>query len=261
MICCLVGIFLLSLVTVTLLLYVTMDNEQDKKAFHHIELQYTKETKNNFLTNYFNHFIRYKMNRIRKPQYVDDQIKKYFFLKNRLQIAHRKDYTRVLASLKERLTIPQFCSNVKDIWECFSEDCIDDINEIILKLYPISAYFTENVYRYTNTTKTAKLNSFKMVNLLRFIDLCGSPFELSSINEFKGETIVSEKEYEMCLKEFLILMKDKKGDQNFVTKRTKGVTQRHFTMNDLDAEESERDDEEDDFRDYENEEDNFSQRD
>lgn len=41
------------------------------------------------------------------------------------------------------------------------------------------------------------------------MEICGSPFQISSINEFKGDTIVSDKNFEFSLKEFYVKNKEK----------------------------------------------------
>src|SRR2546426_260990 len=85
MICCILGIFLLSLNTVTLMLYLTLDDELKIKHIIISNFQ-TKGSENNYFNNYFETFLKYKMNRVRKSKYITNQVKNYFILKNRFKI-------------------------------------------------------------------------------------------------------------------------------------------------------------------------------
>lgn len=172
-------------------------------------MHHTKGQRNNYFMAYFNSFIAYKMNRIRSAKYVKNRVEKYFTLRNRLKIAKEQNFIMIKAGLKEQLSLPQFCENIKQDWEIFHEDMIYNIGENVEKLFNKSSYFVNNVQLFTSTAKTAKTNAFKMVNLMKFIDLCESPFEVVHVNDFRGDSVVSEKKFTQTFKEFYIKYNNK----------------------------------------------------
>ena len=57
---CFAGIFLQSLFTVSLLMFISLVDEHEQKAYAEINLLYAKEKQNNSYNIFFNNFIKYK---------------------------------------------------------------------------------------------------------------------------------------------------------------------------------------------------------
>lgn len=84
----------------------------------------------------------------------------------------------------------------------FFDDTKQSIYEIINKIYPKQESLTNNIFGFSKAMKNSKLNSFRMVNLFKLMELLDSPFPLECLKELKGENIVSYKDFKNRLKEF-----------------------------------------------------------
>jgi hypothetical protein len=112
------------------------------------------------------------------------------------------------------LTIPQFCSNVKEEWNMFFDDTKESIYDIINKIYPKQENFTNNIFGFSRAMKNSKLSSFRMVNLFKLMELLDSPFPLGDLKELKGDNIVSYNDFKNRLKEFHLRYKRNDSDNS-----------------------------------------------
>ncbi len=154
------------------------------------------------------------MNKLRKPKYSNNRIDEFFLLKHQYRIQHEQNFLRIRSKTKENLTIPQFCSNVKEEWNIFFDDTKESIYDIINKIYPKQENFTNNIFGFSRAMKNSKLNSFRMVNLFKLMELLDSPFPLSNLKELKGDNIVSYKDFKNRLKEFHLRYKRSDSDNS-----------------------------------------------
>lgn len=214
--CCIIGIFLLSLIVVTLMLLTSLD-EDEAKAYQDIDMFYTKGKQNNFYSIYFDTYIKYKMNKIRKPQYVENQIEKAFINKNKMKVLREKYFLMIRAKTFKPMKVSEFCSNVREIWEPNHWNIMQNIVKTVDGLTPEVDHFTDNTFQYLQDFKTSKNIIFRIVNLSRFISMCGNPIEISNLNEVKGDSITTSKHFRRHLKEFHVkFKKDFKSKRNTI---------------------------------------------
>jgi hypothetical protein len=219
---------------------------------------YTQGIKNNYFTNYFNQFIKYKINKLRKAEAVDNYVEKTFIMRNSFKILREKFFIRIRSSTYKPLRLGEFCQDVRDIWDNNHWGIIQTIVNQVDQLTPQADYFTDNTFPFLQEFKNCKSGSFKLVNLLRFMAFCGSNFEIGSISEIKGDSIVTAKMLTSYLKEFYILHRDNKDKtlfDNTIKKDKsvyiKGQTEENDEENNPDLYEDEDYDSGADYQDYE----------
>lgn len=175
-----------------------------------MELIYTQGKQNNYISNFFQSFLKYKINNIRKPEYVTNQFENTFKLGNKLKVLHEQYNLRIKAAkTHHQLTFQEFCQNAREVWDPFFDIAKLDIVDYVNSLVPKADYFADNLYRYSKDMKNSKINAFRLTNLTRFMFFIGSPFEISSFNDIRGDSIISHSNFNTCLKEFFIKYREK----------------------------------------------------
>jgi hypothetical protein len=235
---CLVGIFLLSLIVVTMMMFLTLD-EDEYKAYSDIEINNTKILKNNYFNKYFDTFIKYKINKIRKAKYKQYQLQDNFILRNKVNILREQYLLRIHSSLFKPIKISDFCNATREMWESYHWKILNDVINHVDKLTPQINHFADNTLKYLKEFRNCKTNIFKILNVSRFISTCGNCVELKDINDIKGDSIVNKKTFRNYLKEFYITFRDNKMD--YVPSADKTKSSMNSEMDLDDNEESEED--------------------
>lgn len=203
-ICCLCGTFSLSLVVVTLMLFISL-NEDEYKAHEDIDFVLTKNKKHNIYTMYFNSYMRYKFANMRK---VTDHIQDYFIKKNDFQMLKDRYFLRLRAKTVKRQKIDEFGISVQNIWE---NDLIPVMDRLIMKLsniHPKSEVLAYGISNYIENLKISKHLSFKLINIMRFISVMGNVFKFNNIHDIKGSGVISLHAMISALQEFQIRYRD-----------------------------------------------------
>ncbi len=206
---CMCGVFLKSLFTVSMLMFILVVDENEKKAFAEINLLYKKEEINNGYNIYFNNYIKSKfstlLGKFKKKNLMDS-----IHMKIGNKIIKEKYYLRLLASMKIPLTLTEFCNFVKTQWEPQAEDTIEWYKERIDICHDFNNYICDNIYQYQNNVLNCFVANNKMVNLVSFIFLCGNMFPIESHKDIKGDNLVSIKNFEKKVKEFNLTFNEKR---------------------------------------------------
>jgi hypothetical protein len=161
---------------------------------------------------------------LRNYKFVSNQIQKHFVLHNQFKIQKEQSYIRIRAKTKNVSSINQFCHNFKNDWEYFYENTKSKVDDIIRDSFPRYISFTDKVEDFINISKNSKILAFKTANLFKMIQFLGNAFDISSINEIRGDCIVGQKDFELRLKEFHLRFQEKNMDYyNKVFKRNQHV--------------------------------------
>ena len=239
---CFAGIFLQSLFTVSLLMFISIVDEDEQKSFAEINLLYAKEKQNNSYNTFFNNFIKYKFRRILPKRKSDlmGKIKderqfnkknhklKYSIFqgqtqsnslnvnlqrKSYMKVIKEKYYLRVLASLKIPLTISDFCSFVKDQWEPQTEDTIDWYRERNDTYKQFNDLICSSTQAYYVNSLKCLFQSNQLFNLILFIFYCGHIFPIESQKLLQCCKVISKKNIDTKMKEFHVKFYSKKGSE------------------------------------------------
>jgi hypothetical protein len=173
--CCMIGIFILSLFVVAIMHYTLLDAEEEK-AYKQIDVVHTQTQENNFITNYFNTYIKYKMWRFKKKKEIRD----YFIKKNRYKIVREAHLLKIKASLEKPFDMIEFCDNVRDVWD---EEALENKYSIAVNCDKITNSIEPLIHRAQSTLnsgKTSKKYAFKLFNLARLMVNIGTKFEMQS---------------------------------------------------------------------------------
>jgi hypothetical protein len=206
---CMSGVFLKSLFTVSMLMFILVVDENEKKAFAEINLLYKKEEINNGYNIYFNNYIKSKFSKF-LGQYKKQNLMDSIEMKIGNKIIKEKYYLRLLASMKIPLTLTEFCNFVKTQWEPQAEDTIEWYKERIDTFHNFNDYICDNILQYQNDVLNCFVANNKMVNLVSFIFLCGNMFPIESHNDVKGDNLVSLKNFEKKVKEFNLTFNERR---------------------------------------------------
>ena len=162
---CMSGVFLKSLFTVSMLMFILIIDENEKKAFAEINLLYKKEQLNNGYNIYFNNYIKTKFTVL-----LEDSKKKNLMeiinMKIGLKIIKEKYFLRLLASMKIPLTLSEFCNFVKMQWEPQAEDTVEWYRERIDTFHQFNDFLCDHIQNYQNEVLNCYVGNTKMVNLV-----------------------------------------------------------------------------------------------
>lgn len=244
---CFAGIFLQSLFTVSLLLFISIVDEEEQKCFAEINLLYAKEKQNNSYNTFFNNFIKYKFRRICPKRKTDlmhknkdekqnnttnnkrknsnfegqnqsNSLNVVLERKSYMKVIKEKYYLRVLASLKIPLTISDFCFFVKDQWEPQNEDTLDWYRERNDTYKQFNDLICSSTQAYYVSTSKCLFRSNQLFNLNLFIFYCGPIFPIESYKLLKCCKVISRKSIDTKMKEFHVKFYSKKemeGDESY----------------------------------------------
>ena len=206
---CMSGVFLKSLFTVSMLMFILVIDENEKKAYSEINLLYKKEEINNGYNIYFNNYIKSKFS-VLLGKYKKRNLMDNIHIKIGNKIIKEKYYLRLLASMKIPLTLSEFCNFIKTQWEPQAEDTIEWYKDRIDICHNFNDFICDNIHQYQNDVLNCFITNTKMVNLVSFIFLCGNMFPVESHNDVKGDNIVSLKQFEKKIKEFHLTFNERR---------------------------------------------------
>jgi hypothetical protein len=172
--CCIIGIFVLSLLVVTILIFTILSQDEDK-AYKHIDHLFRKTLKNNYINNYFDTYIKYKMLNQRKKSSLED----YFIKKNKYKEMRAQHLLKIKAMCKKPFDLNSFCKNSRNIWDDDSYEIKEKIAEETEKIFPKIDDFNDISFKVLGDAKTSKLSSFKMCNLIRIMSTIGNTFQIN----------------------------------------------------------------------------------
>lgn len=172
-ICCILGVFLLSLVVITLIVS-TQFSIEEQKAYADINLLTEQIKKDNYITKYFQTYIKYKISKIRKKF----NLEQYIQLRNKLEKMRYRTLTKIRSKLKETINLSEFCEETRDIWDEKFYGIIDKLVFNLINLLESTEFFIKKADELKDIQKESKEISFRTVNLSLILVIIGCNFEI-----------------------------------------------------------------------------------
>ena len=136
---------------------------------------YEQTKKNNYYTNYFHSYIKYKLSKIRKNFDLGNYLKS----RGEFQLLKSQYLSLILSQLKDTISIADFCDDTKDLWDQRFYDIIGNLNESITNLIYLSDHFVISTDYVPAIMKSTKYDSFKILNLAIIMMNIGCNFKLN----------------------------------------------------------------------------------
>ena len=212
--------------------------EKEIKAYQQIKLVYNKNQKNTFYSIYFEHYLKYKLIKIKDslkthqkidnsnvlkkinislalkvPLYhdKDNMIFKILSLKNHLKIIKDKYYLNVLAKLKVDPTFNDFFNYVKNNFDVRMKECILKTEKNIESIINLHTFFCDNITGYYHNVLETYYQSNRITNLMLLIFWTGGRFNIKDFDDLVKYKVIALKEFDLKYREFrLIFSKNKK---------------------------------------------------
>lgn len=131
---------------------------------------------NNYISKYFESFIKYKFSKIRK----NFDFGKYIEAKNNYDRRKANDLAKIVSKLRETMNISDFCDMTRDVWDQKFYDIIENLVNNLFKLLEITEFFIEKSEINLNKHKDSKSLTFKMLNFCILMMNIGCNFEVES---------------------------------------------------------------------------------
>ena len=158
-----------------------MVDVHEEKAYKKLEIINTQEIENNYLTEYFNTFIKYKMWKFTK----DNKLISYLKKRHNLKIIKEKFESKINYNFQKQFQMEEFCQALKENW-------VDSVIYNVSKVDKNVRLITHSLEGYADIaknglhkTKSSKMYTFKMYNLSRIVSTMGSHFKLESKYKIK----------------------------------------------------------------------------
>jgi hypothetical protein len=212
--------------------------ENEIKAYHQIKLVYSKNQKNTSYSIYFEHYLKYKLIKMKDslkshkknsdsnvlqkfnislalkvPLYhdKDNMLFKILSLKNHLKIIKDKYYLNVLAKLKVEPTFNDFFNYVKNKFDVRMKDCILKTEKNMESIINLHTFFCENITEYYHNVLETYYQSNRITNLMLLIFWTGGRFNIRDFDDLVKYKVIALKEFDLKYREFrLFFSKNKK---------------------------------------------------
>ena len=270
------GLFLFSSFIISCLRIFEFPSENELKAYQKIKVIYSKNEKNNSYNLYFEHYLKYKMTKIKESlksfksdlSYDNHKIRiavelkspsihiknKNLFrtldLKNELKSLKEKYYLSILAKLKFEPTISDFFNYIIKRFDVKIEKCNYKTNKTIRSLTLLHNFICEGITEYYHNVIEVFYDSNKLTNLMLLIFWTGCQFTIKDYDELIKYKVIQLKDFDIKYKEFKLIFEDR---QIKYIKRYETKSSKFYNNSDLHIENYQNDYEDDefDFEDYE----------
>ena len=208
--CSIAGIFFIAMIFVFLVLYITLDDDENQ-AYKKIVYIYQKRDQNDAFNTYIKSYITYKILKSMKGRTLDS-----IQHRNKFLVLRNKYYFSLLSDVNDHNStiIHNFSKKVNDFWNDQSDEIfyilgsnIDAINDELKQAISLSEVnFQLNLLSGTL--------SFKCLNLMTFNSTIGYCFPLDSISQIQGKKLISS----------TMLKKTEENIINFNKNNTRNIT-------------------------------------
>ena len=206
--------------------------ENEIKAYQQIKLVYNKNQKNTSYSIYFEHYLKYKLIKVKEtlkthrkidtsnvlqkinvslalkvPLYHhrDNMLFKFLGMKNHLTILKEKYFLNILGKLKIELTFTDFYNYVKNQFDIKMKECISKTEKNIENIAVYHDFFCENITDfYHNIIETYYLSN-KITNLMLLIFWTGGRFSIKDFDDLVKYKVIGLKEFDLKYREFKLL--------------------------------------------------------
>lgn len=217
--------------------FITIFKEKEIKAYNKIKEINHKESQTNGYNIYFQHFLKYKMKRVKeqiKKNYStmtgitnitssqlpggrerNVMIKNHsyfqaFSYKMKLKLVKEKYYLGVISTIKNDITLSDLVDYVKNDWELQMNELIEKYVTFFSIVYSYQNYLIENLSKYNDTINNVHYLTNQVTNFVCFIYWCGPLFPVDSYESLYKFRVAQHQDFLMKLKEFILLFKDRK---------------------------------------------------
>ena len=272
------GLFLFSSFITSCLRIFEFPSENELKAYQKIKIIYSKNEKNNNYNIYFEHYLKYKMTKVKEslksyksdlsyennpkiriavelksPLHIKNKnLFRTLDLKNELKILKEKYYLSILAKLKFEPTISDFFNYIIKRFDVKIEKCNIKTNKNIRSLSLLHNYICEGITEYYHNVIEVFYDSNKLTNLMLLIFWTGCQFTIKDYDELIKYKVIQLKDFDIKFKEFKLNFEDRqiKYLKRYGTKSSKFYNNSDLHK-DIENYQNDYEDDEFDFEDYE----------
>lgn len=197
-------------------IFVIIVDEGEQKSYSQIKLLYSKGEKKSLANVYYSNYITYKFSKIAKGRLG---AMKNIRDRNSFQSFREKYLTRVFSSMAMPLTITDFCSRTRVMWDNYAKDTLEGYQDLTQVFLDFNDFCCESTLDFHNKTTTLMRNGFQMVNLAYMILFCGGLFPIGDYELIKGFKAISVREYNLKCREFEVKYYKKFKENPFDNKK------------------------------------------
>ena len=230
-----IGIFFFSSCITSCLRIFEFPTENELKAYQQIKIIYSKNEKNNSYNLYFDHYLKYKMTKIKETLkshksnltlsfdkkinialdikssliYKNNTLFRSLDLKNQLKILKDKYYLSILAKLKFEPTISDFFNYIIRRFDVKMEKINIKTHKNVNELALFHKYFCNGITEYYHNAIEVFYDSNKLINLMQLIFWTGCQFTIKDYDELIKFKVVQLKDFDIKFKEFKLIFEDR----------------------------------------------------
>ena len=230
-----IGIFIFSSCITACLKIFEFPTEKELKAYQKIKIIYSKNEKNNSYNIYFDHYLKYKMTKIKESLkshksnltisldkkinialdikssliYKNNTLFRSLDLKNQLKILKDKYYLSILAKLKFEPTISDFFNYIIRRFDVKMEKINIKTHKNVNELALFHKYFCNGITEYYHNAIEVFYDSNKLINLMQLIFWTGCQFTIKDYDELIKFKVVQLKDFDIKFKEFKLIFEDR----------------------------------------------------
>ena len=256
--------------------------ENEIKAYHQIKLVYSKNQKNTSYSIYFEHYLKYKLIKMKDslkshkknndsnvlqkfnislalkvPLYhdKDNMLFKILNLKNNLKIIKERYYSNVLAKLKVDPTFNDFFNYIKNKFDVRIRECIYKTEKNLENIISYHNFFCENISEYYHNVVETYYQSNRITNLILLIYWTGARFNIKDFDDLVKYKVIGIKEFDLKYREFRLIFYSRVKRKKYLGVNNSDIKlsriSRESFANKLDEYYDEYDSDYDDFEDFE----------
>ena len=206
--------------------------ENEIKAYQQIKLVYNKNQKNTSYSIYFEHYLKYKLIKIKETlkthkkistsnvlqkinislalkvplyHYRDNMVFKLLAMKNHLTTLKEKYFLNILGKLKIEVTFNDFYNYVKNKFDIKMKECITKTGKNIENISIYHDFFCDNITEYYHNIIETYYLSNKITNLMLLIFWTGGRFSIKDFDELVKYKVIGIKDFDLKYREFKLL--------------------------------------------------------
>ena len=233
-----IAIFIFSSCITACLKIFEFPTEKELKAYQKIKIIYSKNEKNNTYNIYFDHYLKYKMTKIKESlkshksnltisldkkinialdikspliHNYNNTLFRTLNLKNQLKILKDRYYLSILAKLKFEPTITDFFNYIIRRFDVKMEKINNKTHNNVNNLALFHKYFCNGITDYYHNAIEVFYDSNKVINLMQLIFWTGCQFIIKDYDELIKFKVVQLKDFDIKFKEFKLIFENRQN--------------------------------------------------
>lgn len=200
------GTFILSMIFVFLVLYITLDKDENNvsyfnifKAYRKINYLHKKKDVSDDFNEYINSYIKYKFIKNRNGRLLE-AVK----LRNKYQVLKSKHFYSFFNDNKDMQgsVLQNFSTKLNDYWNEKIDNIFYSLGSSVEELHNTFSEITSKSNDLYKLTYISGVTSFRCHNLMNFIDKAGFSVKINNLNDIQGKKLVNTKEIIGLLENF-----------------------------------------------------------